>query len=433
MRVYSFINFAGILAETFLIIMYYSKFSDRRVTSKPVFVLLALLFTAVQYASNSLFLTKSYVVVFGSFLYIFLLSLLFSMRMMARIFSSMFVCLVFILSEYMTAMMITMFLKIDVAETQDNMILFAICTLLSKFISFMFVAILKFDKKRKTNWLPKSLAFRTLPLPLSTILVSILLFDSCYKNDNMNFKIITLCTCIMLVASNVLIFYIIDRQNDYIQTKATLVFAEAQIQSQKNHYTELYEYQRQLRQFRHDIKNKLISLLGLVEDSQNEKAAEQLKKELDFLDKARKEIIDTGNPVIDAVLQSKIESAKHKNIEINTQVQLTEPIKPDELQIGVMIGNALDNAIEAVEKVKPENRTPISARFISSGGRLSVSVKNCVETPVKDKKFRTTKKDSVNHGFGLNSIKAIAQEYDGDVFIECKNNIFELNINVLNM
>lgn len=423
----------GILAESLLIIMYFSRFSERRVTNKPMFVLLALLFTAIQFASNALFLTKSYVVVIGALLYIFLFSLLYNIKTTVRIFSTVFICLLFSLSEYITAMMITMFLKIDVAETQDNMILFAICTLLSKFISFMFIAILKFDKKRKANWLPTSLAFRTLPLPLSTILVAILLFDCCYRNDNVNFKIITLCTCIMLIASNVLVFYIIDRQNDYIQTKANLEFAKAQIQSQKNHYTELYEYQQQLRQFRHDIKNKLISLLGLVENSQNEKAAEQLKRELDFIDKSRKEIIDTGNPVIDAVLQSKIESAKHKNIEINTRIHLTEPINPDELQIGVMIGNALDNAIEAVEKVKPEDRTPISARFVSSGGRLSISVRNCVEAPVKDKKFRTTKKDSINHGFGLNSIKTIAQEYDGDVFIECKNNIFELNINVLNV
>lgn len=423
----------GILAESLLVIMYYSKFSDKRVTSKSVFMLLSILFTAVQFASNALFLTKSYIVVIGSLIYLFLFSLLFNMKPMVRIFSSIFVCLLFSLSEYITGITITMLLKIDIVETQQNMIFFAICTLVSKFLAFAFIAILKFDKKRKVNWLPVSLAFKTLPLPLSTFFVCILMFDFVYRSNETGFRVAVLCTCIMLIASNVLVFYIIDRQNDYIQTKANLEFAEAQIQSQKNHYTELYEYQQQLRRFRHDIKNKLIALLGLIEDSQNEKAAEQLKNELDFLDKAKKEIIDTGNPVIDAVLQSKIESAKHKNIEINTQIQLAEPIKPDELKIGVMIGNALDNAIEAVEKVKPENRIPISARLISSGGRLAVSVKNCMEAPVKDKKFRTTKKDSINHGFGLNSIKAIAQEHDGDVFIECKNNIFELNINVLNM
>ena len=422
----------GILAESLLVIMYYSKFSDRRVTNNTVFVLLALLFTAVQFASNALLLTKSYIVVIGSLVYLFLFSLLYKMRTAVRIFSSIFVCLLFSLSEYITGITITMLLKIDIAETQKNMIFFAICTLVSKFIAFAFIALLRFDKKRKINWLPVSLAFKTLPLPVSTFFVCIMMFDFVYRVNEIRFRAAVLAVCLMLVASNVLVFYIIDRQNDYIKTKANLEFARAQIQSQKNHYSELYEYQNQLRRFRHDIKNKLIALLGLVEDSQNEKAAEQLKHELDFLDEARKDIIDTGNPVIDAVLQSKIESAKHKNIEINTQICLAEPIKPDELQIGVMIGNALDNAIEAVEKVKPENRTPISAQFISSGGRLSVSVKNCTEAPVKDKKFRTTKKDSVNHGFGLNSIKTIAQEYDGDVYVNCENNLFELNINVLN-
>ncbi len=235
-----------------------------------------------------------------------------------------------------------------------------------------------------------------------------------------------------MIAANLVTLFLIYRQKDYVESKARLGFANEQIKNQLAHYEELYRYQSEIRTFRHDIKNKLLSVSGLLADGQTQSAIGAIKGEVDFLDEANNGVINSSNPAVDAVLQSKLAIAESKGITLDYSVKISDKINVDLLELGVLIGNALDNAIEATEGLENGTDKTIFASIITMGGRIVVSVENPVKAEVDTKHIGTAKADKLNHGYGLKSIKTIAQKYSGDVFVSCEGNIFTTSINICN-
>ena len=368
----------------------------------------------------------------GTIIFLFLISLLYTNKILSKIYSSIFLLVILALSELAVALACTSLLNIDVQGIQLNIMLFAICTISSKFLAYTLVLSLRFNKKDNKNWLPVSLAFKTIPLPLASFFVLLLLLECSYRVDIFRVQVLTLVAAISLLVANIFIFYLIDKQNDYIETKESLKFTQAHIQTQISHYEELYKYQYELKAFRHDIQNKLLALYGLIKSQETKKALETIDRDLDFINKRKQSIVNSGNPVVDAIIQSKINMAFEKKIPMEFSIKLNEKIRIDELEFGVLIGNALDNAIEATEKIEAPIPNPIELRIISTNDRISLSIKNPVAANIDTNDLITTKESKEYHGYGIGSIKAISQKYDGEVFFDCKDNIFVLNANLKN-
>lgn len=423
------INFIGNCFELYIANMFYSKVSKRRV-SVQLFWLLNAFFVTFQFLNNTFFLEKSYLVMIGSFCFFILISISYHTKWQTKLFSSVFLFVLLALSEVCVAMIVTIVLNVDLIYTQKNLVLFTICTLTSKFLAFSIIILLRFKDKRNTNWLPATLAFKTMPLPIASFVILILLFECCYKLNNSSFQTATLIASILLIFSNILVFYLIDKQNDYIKTKQQLYFAQNHIKNQISHYDELYRYQNDMRKYKHDIKNRMLALIGLLNGGNTNKALAELKRDLNMLDESVNSIVNTGNPIIDAVIQSKINIAKSKNIIIDISSKLTKQIKIDSLELGVLLGNAIDNAIEASEKVSGKQRN-VYVSMITAEELLSIEIKNPVEGHVDTKQLLSQKSDKQNHGYGIKSIQTIAEKYYGHVSFACEYNTFSINI-VLN-
>ena len=131
-------------------------------------------------------------------------------------------------------------------------------------------------------------------------------------------------------------------------------------------------------------------------------------------------------------MQSKLAVAESKGITLDFSVKISEKINVDLLELGVLIGNALDNAIEAAHTLTSNTEKTVFARIITKSGRIVVSVENPVEAAVDTKRIGTVKADKLNHGYGIKSMKTIAQKYNGDVFVSCEGNIFTTSINICN-
>lgn len=218
-----------------------------------------------------------------------------------------------------------------------------------------------------------------------------------------------------------------------IETKEKLFFTETHINSQIAHYEELYKHQTEIRTFRHDIKNILLSIMGILKESDTEKALQVMQANLDMLDDSNKKIVNTGHPITDAILQSKLHDANTKGIKLSISTKLTEKIIVDELELGVVLGNALDNAIEATAKVKNSHEKVVTFDMITTAERIIITIENPVDGNVNTDKLITTKKDKENHGYGVGSIKTIARKYDGVAEFAYSNGMFTTNINIANM
>lgn len=423
------INFCGNCCELFMILYFLTgKYTPR--FKKPIFIALCAGLTLFQFLNTNLFLSKSQLVLVCSFIFTLGVIMLYRMKINLGIFLSLFICVANALSEATVAMVISMVFNLNIALSQDNALLFAVCTLTSKFLAFVIILV---AKRFKSDIQAKNkIIVMVFLLPIASFLIMLLFLRCCYQiNDNI-FHIITLITSIILSVANVAIFHIIDKQNELIETKEKLLFAEKHINSQVIHYEELYKYQNELRAFRHDIKNILLSLVGLLKESKIEKAINTIESSLDILDEQNRNIVNIGIPVIDAILQSKVVSADENGVDIKISSKIASDIKIDEIELGIIIGNALDNAVEAVKKDFPSENKEVVFNLIVTNDRISISIVNPVKIDIDTNNLTTSKADKENHGFGIKRILALAQKYDGLVSFSCENKAFTSSINLAN-
>lgn len=408
------INLFGNICELFIILFF---FKDRYKTklNRIVFISLCVFFTIFQFLNTNLFLAESQFVLLGSFIFTLVVTTLFKVKWVYRFLFSLFIFLSNTCSELIVGMFLSLLFDINISTLQQKTVLFAICTITSKFLTYIIVLMTKRKRYRTDFQSLKQNIVLVFSLPIASFLVMVLFLGCCYQIDNGVFYVITLITSVGLAFANIAVFYIIDKQNELIETKEKLLFAELHINNQVLHYQELNKHQNELRIFRHDIKNKLLSLMALVKDGKSDKALQIMENNLNWLEEMNSNIINSGNPVIDAILQSKLHIAKDKNISLQISTKLAEEITIDELELGIVLGNALDNAIEAVEKNIEKSMKYISLTLMSTDNRISISISNPVEEDVNTEKLVTSKTDKENHGYGIKSIKTIVQKHNGIV------------------
>lgn len=334
-------------------------------------------------------------------------------------------------AEMIIVLLTGLFIGDDTMGFLQNDHIFIGMGLICKFSAFTLIYFVSKRIGKVDLGVSKGISALLIVQPLATVFVTLVIFKCTYEVESIPAVLFT-SVALLMIAANIITLFLIYRQKDYVESKAKLEFANEQIKNQLAHYEELYRYQSEIRTFRHDIKNKLLSVSGLLADGQVETAVKAIKGEVDFLDEANNGVVNSGNPAVDAVLQSKLASAEKKGIKLDFSVKISDKINVDLLELGVLIGNALDNAIEAAEGLENGTDKTIFASIITMGGRIVISVENPVEAEVDTNRIGSTKADKINHGYGLKSMKTIAQKYDGDVFVSCEGNIFTTSINICN-
>lgn len=425
------INISGNICELFVLHFFFTG-SFVAKFKKSTTIALSIFFVFIQFLSTNLFLSKSSLIILGAVLFCFLVSLLYKMKWSKRILYTIFLFLILAFPEAIIGMTLSLLFDVDVSYLQNTPLMFATCTLASKFLSYIFILITKNRNFRLDSDSPKRNIFGIYSLPVASVFIMVLFLRCCYIIEEFSFQIITLISSIVLAFANIAVFHIIDILNELIETKEKLLFAEKHINNQMVHYQELYKYQNELRIFRHDIRNRLLSLIGLIKENETEKALQTMKSNLDWLDQKTNNIVNSGNPVIDAILQSKLHFAKEKGIFIDVFIRLSTSIKIDEIELGIILGNALDNAIEAVTNISHNENRNIEIRMITVADRISISIKNFVEANIDTKNLITTKSNREFHGYGIKSIQALAKKHDGIVLFSCENKVFTVNINLSN-
>ena len=167
----------------------------------------------------------------------------------------------------------------------------------------------------------------------------------------------------------------------------------------------------------HDLKKRRIMAMSAEE-------AQKVDEELKNLHK----LYYTGNEVVDITLSEKAELCAQAGIQFicSADGSRLNGIKP--YHIYSLLGNAIDNAIESLRSVEDEDKKVIRLEIFGRGNMSVIRIANYLANPPKmvDGMPVTTKPDKENHGFGLKSIKNIAEEYGGMVRIRTDNHEFML-------
>ena len=431
------INYAGNLFEWYIACSFYSALHPRKFSQKTS-LLLGAAITLVQFAGNALFLGKpalasSSLLFVSAFVFTYLLSLLYVSKWYWKLLEA---AVLFILNaavEFAYGMLMQIVLHADHETVQNNILYFFIGTITCKTITLFLVRFIRLRNLRKNAAAPKSVIVPMLLFPFGTILVFVFAGTIAFQMQKLSLIIITVVTMTVLIAANIILLRVIEQQSDYIRTKEMLRHARAHIETQVEHYNALYRYQSETRKMRHDEKNKLLALSGLLRAGDVEAAQTMLDNELALSAREAEQVLDTGNPVIDAVLQSNRADAKAHGVSLRVRAQMEEAIQIDEMQLSVLLGSAVDNAVEAAAKMTTDDPRCIDVTIRTCMGRIYL----CVENPTAEENgdvhnLHTAKGDPLHHGFGLQSIRSIVETYDGSLSITWTDHRFRMEIGLAN-
>ena len=180
----------------------------------------------------------------------------------------------------------------------------------------------------------------------------------------------------------------------------------------ETHYREVENMYRQIRGWRHDYRNHIQMMKVLAANGD----MDALKVYLDELDtdlNTVDTVVKTGNPMADAILNSKISLARSRNIPTQVDAHIPVKLKMSELDLCCIIGNLIDNAMEA-RMALPEEKRMIRVYMDMKGTQLYISFTNFTAAKKLSKVgkgFKTSKGEG--HGFGLVRIDDIVSRYDG--------------------
>ena len=193
---------------------------------------------------------------------------------------------------------------------------------------------------------------------------------------------------------------------------------------QKSYYEEIEKNQQTVRKLRHDMKNHLNIIGMLIADEKTPEAK-------NYLTELNQEFAVTAksycsNEVVNAVLNSKEQSAAEAQIRCEFQIDLAEDPQMEDIDLCALLSNTLDNAIEACRKIPEASERFLSVKARCQKGFFSYKVVNSKANEVTEENgcFITSKKDAGLHGIGLKNVKQIAAKYEGYVEVSYDEHSF---------
>lgn len=221
---------------------------------------------------------------------------------------------------------------------------------------------------------------------------------------------IILLVFIVILITVLLTAWIVHRHEE----KRLGEFQDKILKKQREEVQNIYQT---MRGWRHDYHNHMQTIKIYLEQQQIQETLtylDHLEEDLDSIDIA----IRTGNVSVDAILSSKVSIAAKKNINVNYKAVVPKELKVTDVHLCAIIGNLLDNAIEACEKVvEPKRFLRIYIGVFKQ--QLYISVTNATTATRRRKLHELISEKQGEHGLGLKRIDNIAGKYSG--FVNRKN------------
>jgi signal transduction histidine kinase len=355
-----------------------------------------------------------------SVLLIFLLASCYATQIWKKILAALGINVLLAFSE----MIIALLMKIDNlgvlsrASNSDSIAFF-----LSRIIFWIIVTVVqKIMRGNKADRLSRKVTALTIIVFLT--LVSELLFLCIRKQESL------LIESAVLFGAEVTVYLLIYLQDCLVEMFAGKEQASL-IEQEKEYYQKeaviLQQKQEQQRQFRHDMKNRIQILNNIAEHGD----ISELKKYLSEVEAKHKEyevFSNTGNLIIDSIINSKLGDAAEKGIRVTASVMIPAAIGVNTDDMVVIFGNLLDNAIEASERVKNSKYIDLFVSY--EEGCMILRIRNNFDKVKIDKAgdFVTRKEDDALHGIGIKSVKSTVAKYDGIIEFATDGTEFTVDI-----
>lgn len=281
----------------------------------------------------------------------------------------------------------------------------------------------KFKNIKYNIPLPKIFILVIALIPISAVILQLLIFQQ--KDFSHSMTLLSL-TCVL--ASTFITIYVYDTISRIFQERAQLEI----IKKEKDYYHDqtelLLNNHEELRRFRHDTKNLIIAMQEMLLKNQSQDALRYTEQLVDKLQHTTS-YSSTGNAAIDSIVNYLLTKAANKGIHITHKISLPEGLSINEDDIIIVLGNLIDNAIEANEYVSDGKFIDFDMEFEKNA--LHIDIKNSYDSYINTihGEFQTRKTDNSSmHGIGLKSVRHVLARHDGFLDISYDNRVFSVSI-----
>lgn len=295
--------------------------------------------------------------------------------------------------------------------------------LITKIITYIEALVLRNFKSYKEN---KNIGCNTwisaILIPTATLIYEIM-FISC---ENL-IKSKVIISVILLFVINIVAFYLYDSLAiNYIRSSELAI-----LQKENELYNKQCEIMqtstKELQAFRHDIKNQFLAISELL-SAEKYDDAKKLLVNLSNLTKDKIIYSNSGNIVIDGMINYKLQNISNENVKIKTEIAVPTKLDIETTDIVTILGNMLDNAITAINQA--DNEKILTIKIVFSQQRLIIHISNSFSGNIicKNDKITTTKQEHNKHGYGISNISKTVDKYNGYMEINYTKNIFMMDI-----
>lgn len=304
-------------------------------------------------------------------------------------------------------------------------------SLLSKVFLFVIVEALKhFFGNEKIKELPRSYNMILVLIPLGSMFV---VYTSFFMsaNSQKSFSVLwSFASLVIMLFINILIFTIYLKLSEDMELREKNVVCKQEIDLYNRHIEEKENSMLEFRKAKHDLKNQLIFLLERCEKKEYKEVELFLEQLIEKAPFDSLTISKTDNSVVDALVNYKYTIAKRFGIEFIVKLEIPMILPFENADMCIVLGNALDNAMEA------NIRADIEKRYVKLNMRMDMNnlvivIENSFNGQIsKDKKGKilTIKTNKINHGFGLDSIQKVVNKYHGFMRTSYTETVFTIEI-----
>lgn len=266
-----------------------------------------------------------------------------------------------------------------------------------------------------------------LTAPCLTISLGVLLFKIIVEFYKQTADIVWIIWLLLLIcALCIMSFWLAYGAYQGKQQKKRSEYLRKQMNAQQQTYKQQYENIRKVRKTQHDMKHRLVVIEQLLIEKDYERAQSYTKEFLAELDDVKE--FKYGDNALNTLLLIKEETARERGIQIEINADAINTTRVSEMDLTMIMGNLLDNAIEAAEKVEDHPEVYV---IIKTKGVLYISVKNRVkDTDIikTGKADYTTKENTLLHGFGIACIRELVDRNGGRLDMEASDGWFRTEI-----
>ncbi|MFT8356357.1 MAG: GHKL domain-containing protein [Bifidobacterium aquikefiri] len=223
------------------------------------------------------------------------------------------------------------------------------------------------------------------------------------------------------------ILYAQQEQSRRLATNAELSSIDAQLRSQHQEYLQSKTNLESLGRLAHDLKHQIAALKVEADPNHLAQGFEQLEASVQRYSAQKY----SGNPVLDVILTSKTRQCDEHGITLTAVADGKLLNSMSSMDIATLFGNALDNAIEATLGLGDSESRLIRLALFSRNRFIVIRIENFFDSHLRTDSvgnLQTTKHDKDKHGYGMKSIRHIAEKYGGEISVHAQDHWFVLSI-----